>query len=693
VIFGIAPPTAREWLFSAKTFAASMLALYIALAAGLPRPYWAMATVFIVAHPLSGATRSKAVYRLAGTLAGASAAVFFVPLFVNAPLVLSAVVALWTGGLLFLSFFDRTPRAYAFMLAGYSLPLIALPAVGDPATVFDIAVARSQEIGLGIVCASLVNALVMPGKIGPLIGTMVSGWQNDAGGWIAGVLRNTDNAATVQESQRLATDVRALDALISQLQYDPEMRAVVRHARDLRARLAVLPPLLSSLADRLRAVRRSAAMTGDRQALLADIADWVSLSPGEQSAEESAAVADGLRGRIALLFGAGGDSDDWQALVAASAGARLGEIVDLWADGAVLRAEILAGRDARRRQVLRLSTVASPVPHYDLGLMAFSAGSAVLATFVACVIWIVSGWDQGAGFVIIAAVSCSFFATSDNPVPQIRMLTILTAISAGVAGIYLFAVLPAVHTYLGLVLVFAPTFLVLGTLITRPRYFFIAMLLAVNTASLVSVQEMYSADFTSFANSSIASVAGGLFALVWMTATRPFGAGFAARRLVRAGWAEIAAIAGGGRGAAPEAFAGRVLDRLGQLLPRLGQGGDISAADVLVEMRIGLNVLDLRRLMRGAAQPLQAALGAVLAGLAEGFGAQARSGTPQRAAPTLLARIDEALVAGLAAPAGDIRNGALQALVGLRLALFADAPDPGPLVPASPVQAFPLAAE
>jgi uncharacterized membrane protein YccC len=691
MIFGIAPPTAREWLFSAKTFAASMLALYIALAAGLPRPYWAMATVFIVAHPLSGATRSKAVYRLAGTLAGATAAVFFVPLFVNAPLVLSAVVAMWTGGLLFLSFLDRTPRAYAFMLAGYSLPLIALPAVGDPATVFDIALARSQEIGLGIVCASLVNALVLPGKIGPLIGTMVSGWQKDAGGWIVAVLAATDNEKRLQESARLATDVRALDALISQLQYDPEMRAVVRHARDLRARLAVLPPLLSSLADRLRTVRRLGLMTDERKTLLADIAAWIGATPA--SASEDVALAETMRGRLVPLFGDQGERSDWQALILASAGARLREIVDLWQDANALRAQILAGRDAGRRQALRLSTVASPVPHFDLGLMAFSAGSAVLATFVACVVWITSGWDQGAGFVIIAAVSCSFFATSDNPVPQIRMLTILTAVSAGVAGIYLFAILPNVHTFLGLVLSFAPTFLVLGTLITRPQFFFIAMLLAVNTASLVSLQEIYAADFTSFVNSSIASVGGGLFALVWMTATRPFGAAYAARRLVRAGWAEIAAIAGGRRGAAPEAYAGRVFDRLGQLLPRLAQGagGEVTAADVLVEMRVGLNVVDLRRLLPEAPRSLQAALGTVLAGVADNFGAQALAGRCQPAATELLPRIDAALAEGLAAPAGDVRTGVLQALVGLRLALFAEAPDPAPL--ALPASSFSLAAE
>jgi len=44
-------PSLRDWLFSGKTFAASMLALYLGLYFQLPRPYWAMASVYIVSNP------------------------------------------------------------------------------------------------------------------------------------------------------------------------------------------------------------------------------------------------------------------------------------------------------------------------------------------------------------------------------------------------------------------------------------------------------------------------------------------------------------------------------------------------------------------------------------------------------------------------------------------------------------------
>lgn len=71
-----------------------MIALYIALSLDLPRPYWAMAAVYVVANPLAGATSSKGIFRALGTLIGACAAVIFVPLFVNAPELLSLAVGI-----------------------------------------------------------------------------------------------------------------------------------------------------------------------------------------------------------------------------------------------------------------------------------------------------------------------------------------------------------------------------------------------------------------------------------------------------------------------------------------------------------------------------------------------------------------------------------------------------------------------
>lgn len=180
-------PTWRHWLFSAKTFAAAMLALYGALVFDLERPYWAMLTVYIVSNPLTGATLSKALYRTLGTVLGAGAAVVMVPALVNTPELLVLAVAVWTGGLLYFSMLDRTPRSYVFMLAGYTLPLVALPQLAEPQTLFMTAVARTEEITVGIICASLVGAVVFPFSVGAELGARAGQWLRDAGAWVGDI--------------------------------------------------------------------------------------------------------------------------------------------------------------------------------------------------------------------------------------------------------------------------------------------------------------------------------------------------------------------------------------------------------------------------------------------------------------------------------------------------------------------------
>src|ERR1700739_3953907 len=107
-------------VFSVKSYVAAVIAYYVALRVGFSQPQWALLTVYIVSQPLAGAVLSKALFRLLGTLLGGAAAVAFVPAFVNEPLVLSFVLALWLGLCVYVALLERTPRSYVFLLAGYT---------------------------------------------------------------------------------------------------------------------------------------------------------------------------------------------------------------------------------------------------------------------------------------------------------------------------------------------------------------------------------------------------------------------------------------------------------------------------------------------------------------------------------------------------------------------------------------------
>jgi uncharacterized membrane protein YccC len=157
-----------------------MLALSIAFWLDMPRPYWAMTSVYITSNPLTGATGSKAVYRMLGTLIGAAGTIALVPNLVNAPELLSLAIALWVGVFLYFSLIDGTPRAYVFMLSGYTVALLGFPIISAPELTFDIVSSRVQEIMLGIVCASVVSMLVMPQSVASALAAKADAWLADA---------------------------------------------------------------------------------------------------------------------------------------------------------------------------------------------------------------------------------------------------------------------------------------------------------------------------------------------------------------------------------------------------------------------------------------------------------------------------------------------------------------------------------
>lgn len=264
----------QAWLFSAKTFAAAIAALYVGLAGNLSRPYWAMATVYIVSQPLLGPTRAKGVYRVLGTLLAGAATLVMLPNLVETPLLLSAAMALWLSACLFLALLNRGPRGYAFLLAGYTTAFIGFPAVTAPEGIFDTVVARSEEIILGTVMAVLFAALVFPASVRPMLTARIGNWMQDAAQWCRQVLQRGPAQAP---RNRLAADLVQFEALIAFVRHDDPRHAGAAPALEhLRARMLLLLPVLSSIADRLDALHAaSRALPGELIALLEDIGAWV----------------------------------------------------------------------------------------------------------------------------------------------------------------------------------------------------------------------------------------------------------------------------------------------------------------------------------------------------------------------------------------------------------------------------------
>ncbi|MFM0027248.1 FUSC family protein [Paraburkholderia madseniana] len=681
-------PSVRDWLFSVKTFAAAMIALYIGLSLELPRPYWAMATVYIVSNPFVGATRSKALYRALGTMLGASAAVLLVPPFVESPYLFSVIVALWTGTLLYLAVADRTARSYVFMLAAYTMPIIALPSVTNPGGVFDLAISRTEEILLGIVCASIVGSSLFPSRLAPTIIERTDAWFRDAAFYATETLSGRIAGSAISGArQRIASTINGLELLLSQLAYDHTRPDILARAHELRGRMQLLLPIMSALADPLIALYNSGRQTWPEglETLLNDVIKWFHAPlPEASEGYHPDPEANALRERIAAMQPLPAALATWDGALLSNALWRMKQVIDIWQDCRSLRI-IITREEGSWRPRFRHWRLGGTEQFFDRGIMLFSTVSAGAAVIIACSLWIGSGWADGASAVTLAAIACCFFAALDEPAPMVFKFFVATAIAVVAAGIYLFAVLPHVHDFPMLVVLFAGPFILVGTLIPRPQFSMVTVLVAVNTATFISIQDAYSADFLIFLNSNLAGLAGLLYAYLWTRATRPFGAELAASRLLRSSWADVVLTASTRTIEDPRNLAARMLDRLMQLIPRLAATDDHRHPSIesFRDLRIAFNALDLRRLTGKLGGEAPAAIDHVLEDVREYFewciDQRARQPVPKSLMSSIDAAVARVTAQGLAnagAPGPTAQTSArrlreaLHALVGLRLSLF-----------------------
>ena len=663
-------PPARDWFYGVRTFAASMIALYIAMLMQMPRPYWAMATVYIVSSPYVGPTSSKALYRAIGTFLGAAAAVLFVPMFVQSPYLLVVIIALWTGILLFLSMHLRTANNYALMLAGYTLPLIALPVVDNPLGVWDVAEARTEEIFLGIVCAAVIGSMFWPRRLAPVFVDSAAKWFADAALYSQRFLaRNVQPEEVSGLRASMVGTFNTLELMIGQLPHEGARPQTVRNTKELRGRMINLLPVVDALDDALYALeRRTPELVAQFAPLLAKADEWLQGTARDASVERWQA----LRDELEALQPSPEALDDRRQLLMSNALYRLGEWIDLWQDCRSLQHAIQSESQAPWRAVYRHWRLGRLTPFLDRGLMLYSAGSTVLAIIVASVLWILLGWTDGGSAVILAAVACSFFASMDDPAPQIYRFFFWTAMSVLFASLYLFLILPNLHDFPMLVLAFAVPFICIGTLTVQPRFYLGTLLTIVNTSTFISIQGAYDADFFTFLNSNLAGPAGLLFAFIWTLVMRPFGVELAAKRMTRFAWRDIVEMTEPATLAEHRQVGVQMLDRLMQHLPRLSQTGQDSGV-ALRDLRVGLNLLDLLAYMPRAGQQARERLNTVVEEVGAHYAACLRAGERLHAPAALLRNMERARLAlnlDELYERGDARTHLLHALSGLRLALL-----------------------
>jgi uncharacterized membrane protein YccC len=664
---------AEAMLFSIKCFIAAMLAYWIALRIGLTRPYWAVTTSYIVAQPLAGAVLSKAVFRLIGTVLGATAAVALVPTFVNEPAVLSFALALWLGLCLYISLLDRTPRAYIFLLAGYTASIIGFPSVGVPGTIFNTAILRVQEITIGILAGSFVHGVLLPRTVANRLVTRIDVMLADAERWSRAALACDRQVGLDRERRRMAVDLNELHQLSVHLPFDTaRLLPRVRTVRALEDELSLLLPLASSVEDRLIEIAACPGGLPEPVAALVErIMAW--LETGVTQPDRDATAQPLIDEAFTLEPRIEEGPIAWRDMLLLNLLTRLSDLIATHRDARALRDQIrVPGVRAISPRVAQLLAGAGKrALHRDRGLALRAALGTIATIALACLFWIGLAWPDGAGAVLIAGVCCALFGNVDDPGPVIFTFLIGSIIGILVAMVYAFAILSRVTDFVTLVAVLAPALLVMGSMLARPKHTLLSLGMFLGFANTVGLNDSYSGDFGAFINGSIAEVLGTGFAVVTVGLFQTLGTEHSIARLMRAGWRDVARRASG---TAPDTtlWVSRMLDRVGLLLPRLAAQTPDPARpllDALVDLRIGVVAGELAALGRTASPGERNVVTAMLANVGRYF----RTLKLARPAPppdALLVEIDDALTTFAAGSEPARRRQALVLLTSLRRNMF-----------------------
>ncbi|RUL70896.1 FUSC family protein [Dyella choica] len=659
----------KKLLFSLSSFIAAAITLGIAFEASLPRPWWALLTVYVTAQPMAGAFRPKILYRLGGILTGATVSILVVPNLQHAPELLVICMAAWTGLCIYLAVLDRTPRAFLFQMAAFSSAVISFPYLDDPADVFTTTISRVEEMTVAIVSVSLVHGLLQPWSVTPMIHGRALGFLADAARWTRDALGRRHTPLENEHRRKLAADIAELGMMAIHLPFDQRPPGASRKlVLDLQKQLATILPLASAAANRLDTLSGLAPLEPSLARLVDDIRAWLA-----NPAQMQHANGRELAARCRELAGQRCEPPAWRDLLIASLCVRSAEFIEAHVESGRLAQQMGSEpvrADSKRDKPQREKSF--PLAR-DHGLAVLAGLATATAIILYCAVWILLAWPSGSATAAFAALITCSFATQDDPAPVLGRYLGATLLTFPLAAFYLFAVLPRVDGYLMLIVTLAPALLAIGYIQASPSLSARALPMFSCLIVALGFLDRFAADFATFINVGMAQVGGIIATIAVAKLFRSVNVRWTARRMLRDNWIEISQMAAPASRFRAAHWTGRAVDRLGQVAARMAvaEGDDaLHAADGLADLRLGRNVIAIRSALPTLSAPVQATLRKVLEGISCLFQLRGRKGVMLPAPVSLLMHIDAAMAAICMEGQSPPTHPALLALVGMRCNLF-----------------------
>ncbi|WP_260579101.1 FUSC family protein [Vreelandella populi] len=616
-------PNATAVKFAIKTTLAIMLALYIALFFDLERPYWAlMSAAFLQIRPMSGMVIEKGICQLGGTFIGAVAGIIIMALFAQTRIPALITLTGWIMLCTYVGSLWRNNYTYGCLMAAVTAMLIVVISSGStPAGIFDIAVARLSELGLGAVCAMLVSSLLWPSHVGTHLATQADSVINEAFEHAALRLEASDDIPAMQKALRGSLGPLTLLESDSQAARfegpvgPGRVRAThVLTRRTLRflANLQALHQLMHDHADRL-----------DPQSI--ELACQV--ARGFRDAEHAKGVAE-ARKTLQALRHLVHENNGEATLAPLDRRLRLGLRESIGHAMVMLDAREAIASPGRYQ--LRSSPLAWHRDHLAAGVNAVRSG---LVFSLLAVFWIVTAWQSAMIAMMLGTLFSAFFASRDNPV----MITMMfyKGMLAAIPSAFLFGhvLLSQANSFPLLALIFGtPLFLgLLGA--TNPATMGYCLSFTIFNIMLTMPGNGMDFSFDSFANRAIAVVIGLSCVVMGFRLLPGLGARLRRRRLIKAISNDIHELRRRSIRDAETRFSGHMADRL----LHLAQHDDMLPEEQrhlfilgLTGLDLGTATLRLRDRLDDAPHPLiREAHQNVLRALAVGFEDSATGQSPQ----------------------------------------------------------------
>jgi uncharacterized membrane protein YccC len=445
----------NSWAFAVRLWVAVVISLVTSFWLQLEAPFSAALTVVILAEPTRGQALAKAGWRLIATIIGVAASIAIVGFLNQSGDLILAAFALWLGLCVYAAGLLDGYRAYAAVLSGYTVGLIAVQQIDSPQRVFESGFSRGAGIAVGILSMTIVNNLLLAPDRYPRLLVQLAAMHRRIRQYAKAVIR--DEVTDVTAAARLMREIVVLR---------PEMASLATEASSGPLRGAAARSTMVALVAELHAVRALAALpVAADPAFRERLASALDRRDDEPSTSPVGHAIDSAKN---------------------SSGPKMAPMA--WALSEMLRTD----EEVRQNLVALKSGMRPPrawrAPLHRSHRLAVESGARASAQFlVASALFVLAGWAETSAALSIVALVIGLGAITPSPREFTTIGLIGAPIAIALAGVFEFLILDGVSDFPLLAIGLAPFVVGAGLLISGP----VPGLAALGRLSLIFFLEIF----------------------------------------------------------------------------------------------------------------------------------------------------------------------------------------------------------